>query len=44
MGMLVCTAMIVSLDSETLLTALAWMILGLLIYFGYSKNNSKLRA
>ena len=44
MGMLVCTAMIVSLDSETLLTALVWMILGLLIYFGYSKNNSKLRA
>lgn len=44
LGMLVCTAMIVSLDSATLLTALIWMIIGLLVYFGYSKNNSKLRA
>ena len=44
LGMLVCTAMIVSLDSATLLTALIWMIIGLLVYFGYSKNNSKLKA
>jgi APA family basic amino acid/polyamine antiporter len=42
--MLVCTAMIISLDSTTQLTALVWMVLGLLIYFGYSKNNSKLKA
>jgi APA family basic amino acid/polyamine antiporter len=44
LGMVVCTAMIVSLDSTTLLTALVWMILGLVIYFSYSKNNSKLKA
>ena len=44
LGMLVCTAMIVSLDSETLLTAFGWMILGLLVYFGYSRSNSKLKA
>jgi basic amino acid/polyamine antiporter, APA family len=44
LGMVVCTAMIVSLDSNTLLTALAWMIIGLVIYFTYSKNNSKLKA
>jgi basic amino acid/polyamine antiporter, APA family len=44
LGILVCTAMIVSLDSNTLLTALAWMIVGLVIYFSYSKNNSKLKA
>jgi APA family basic amino acid/polyamine antiporter len=41
---LVCTAMIVSLDGETLLTAFVWMIIGLIIYFLYSKNNSKLKA
>jgi APA family basic amino acid/polyamine antiporter len=44
LGMVVCTAMIVSLDGETLLTALVWMIVGLIIYFAYSKNNSKLKA
>ena len=44
LGVLVCTAMIVSLDSTTQLTALIWMIIGLIIYFSYSKGNSKLRA
>jgi basic amino acid/polyamine antiporter, APA family len=44
LGILVCTAMIVSLDSTTLLTAFIWMIVGLVIYFSYSKNNSKLKA
>jgi APA family basic amino acid/polyamine antiporter len=42
LGMLVCTAMIVSLPKETLLSALVWMIVGLLVYFSYSKKNSKL--
>ena len=42
LGMVVCTAMIVSLPKETLLSALVWMIVGLLVYFGYSKKNSKL--
>ena len=44
LGILVCTAMIVSLDSTTLLTAFVWMLIGLMIYFSYSKNNSKLKA
>jgi APA family basic amino acid/polyamine antiporter len=44
LGMLVCTAMIVSLDGTTLLTAFVWMLIGLVVYFGYSKNNSKLKA
>jgi APA family basic amino acid/polyamine antiporter len=44
LGILVCTAMIVSLDSTTLEMALGWMIVGLAIYFSYSKNNSKLKA
>ena len=42
LGMLVCTAMIVSLPKETLLSAAVWMVAGLVVYFGYSKRNSKL--
>jgi APA family basic amino acid/polyamine antiporter len=43
LGILVCTAMIVSLWGTTLLSATMWMIFGLLIYFSYSKKNSKLQ-
>src|SRR5205085_11219398 len=43
LGMLICTAMILALPAETLLMALAWMVVGLFIYFGYSKANSVLR-
>ncbi|MBM3177582.1 MAG: amino acid permease [Bacteroidetes bacterium] len=43
MGILVCSAMIISLDQATQLSALVWMIIGLFVYFGYSKNHSKLR-
>jgi APA family basic amino acid/polyamine antiporter len=42
LGILVCTAMIVSLDKVTLLTALGWMMLGLGIYFLFGRHNSKL--
>ncbi len=42
LGMIVCTAMIVSLWGTTLLSAFIWMIVGLFIYFGYSKSHSKL--
>lgn len=42
LGMLVCTAMIVGLPGPTLLSALGWMVLGLVIYFAYSRNTSKL--
>ena len=44
LGMIVCTAMIVSLWGTTLLSAFIWMMIGLLIYFGYSKKNSKLNV
>jgi APA family basic amino acid/polyamine antiporter len=44
LGVLVCSAMIVGLDSATQLTALLWMVLGLVVYFSYSKNHSKLKA
>ncbi len=43
LGILVCTAMIISLSNETLLSAFVWMCFGLIIYFAYSKNHSKLR-
>jgi APA family basic amino acid/polyamine antiporter len=41
LGVGVCGAMIVSLDKVTQLTALAWMIIGLVIYFTYSRARSK---
>jgi len=42
MGILVCGGMIVALDRETQITALGWLVIGLAIYFLYSKNSSKL--
>jgi APA family basic amino acid/polyamine antiporter len=44
LGILVCTAMIVSLWGKTLLSAFIWMLVGLVIYFTYSKYNSKLKS
>jgi APA family basic amino acid/polyamine antiporter len=43
LGILVCAAMIISLKTETQVVALLWMILGLIIYFTYSRANSKLK-
>jgi APA family basic amino acid/polyamine antiporter len=42
LGIIVCAGMIIGLPLETQLSALVWMVLGLLIYFGYSKKHSKL--
>ena len=42
LGMLVCGGMIVALDSTTQIAALVWMIIGLLVYFSYAKNHSRL--
>lgn len=44
LGILVCSAMIYSLDNQTLLTAFVWMVIGLLVYFGYSRAHSKLKV
>ncbi|HVX25239.1 MAG TPA: amino acid permease, partial [Parafilimonas sp.] len=44
LGMIICTAMIVGLPNETLLSAFVWMIIGLFIYFLYSRKNSRLVA
>ncbi|ALD21411.1 amino acid permease [Hymenobacter sp. DG25A] len=43
MGVLVCTSMILALDSFTLKVAFGWMILGFIVYFLYGKRNSKLQ-
>jgi APA family basic amino acid/polyamine antiporter len=42
LGILICGAMIVSLPRNTLLSALGWMLIGLVIYFSYSQKHSKL--
>jgi APA family basic amino acid/polyamine antiporter len=43
LGALICLLMIVGLDAQTLKVAFAWMAVGLVVYFGYSKSRSKLR-
>jgi APA family basic amino acid/polyamine antiporter len=43
LGVLVCSAMIIGLPSGTQLTALAWMAVGLVVYFLYSAKHSLLR-
>jgi len=40
LGILICTAMIVSLPSSTLASAGIWMLIGLVVYFAYGKRNS----
>ena len=44
LGIIVCTAMILSLWGTTLTSAVIWMLLGLVVYFGYSRHHSKLKA
>ena len=44
LGMIVCTAMIVGLPGPTLISALVWMIIGLVIYFSFSRSRSKLNT
>jgi basic amino acid/polyamine antiporter, APA family len=42
LGALICLGMIVAIDVFTLKVAIAWMLLGLVIYFGYSQHHSHL--
>ena len=42
LGILVCLAMMTSLDAETWWRLLIWLVIGLIIYFTYSRFNSQL--
>jgi APA family basic amino acid/polyamine antiporter len=44
LGAVICLGMIVAIDARTLKFAFAWMIVGLLVYFLYSRKRSKLHA
>jgi APA family basic amino acid/polyamine antiporter len=44
LGAVICAGMIVAIDVRTLQFALIWMVLGLLVYFGYSRKQSKLHS
>ncbi len=43
LGAGICLGMIVAIDPFTLKAAFAWMVLGLIVYFAYSRKNSKLQ-
>ncbi len=43
LGVIVCFAMMVSLDIETWYRLVIWLVIGLAIYFGYSRHHSHLR-
>lgn len=43
LGAVICLGMIVAIDPFTLKAAFAWMAIGLLVYFGYSRYHSKLQ-
>jgi len=42
LGILVCGAMISSEDPTTVITALSWMVVGLIIFFTYSRHHSNI--
>ncbi|MBM3759286.1 MAG: amino acid permease [Acidobacteria bacterium] len=42
LAVVVCSAMIIGLDQFTQMTAGVWMLLGFVVYFTYSRANSKL--
>jgi APA family basic amino acid/polyamine antiporter len=44
LAVVVCSALIIGLDQVTQLTALGWMLLGFVVYFGYSRSRSKLAS
>lgn len=44
LGVIVCGAMIYGLGKENWLRLIIWLVIGLTIYFGYSRKHSKLEA
>ena len=43
LGALICAALIIGLDFKTQLMAFGWLLVGLVVYFTYSKKNNVLR-
>ena len=41
-GIIVCSTLIYTLPWETLVLAVVWLVMGLCVYFGYSRNHSRL--
>lgn len=44
LGAVICAGMIAAIDPRTLMAAGIWMVIGLGVYFGYSKSRSKLNG
>lgn len=44
LGAVICTGMIVAIDTRTLMVAFFWMLVGLVVYFLYSRKHSKMRS
>lgn len=44
LGAVICLGMIIAIDTRTLTVALIWMLIGLIVYFAYSRKHSKLRT
>ncbi len=44
LGVLICAGMIIALDAQTLKVAIIWMLIGLAVYFLYSRHHSKLNG
>jgi len=42
LGIVVCGAMIYGLGKDTWLRLVVWLIIGMFIYFGYSRSHSRL--
>jgi APA family basic amino acid/polyamine antiporter len=44
LGIVVCSGMIIALDTLTQITAFVWMLIGFGVYFMYSRSHSKLNS
>ncbi len=42
LGAVICAGMIVAIDQRTLIVAAVWMVIGLIVYFLYSRHHSNL--